>query len=343
MRIWFNKTYSSIHSVLQNLRQQVTESPITLIYSHTHCQTPAVRVADEIYLEPTDLSTADYLEWALQFCKDKNIEIFWPGKAAILITQNLDRFLAQGTKVICVAKPDILKLLNNKALFYQDLDPKIAVPPDAIQVNSLDEFDSAYSALRKKHDKLCIKPSTSVFGLGFRVIDEHLNSITHLLQGIEYQIPLNELRYGMKLAPRFDNLVLMEYLPGHEWSVDCAASNGTLWCAVQRKKPLIAGYAQLIDNHPEIAGMVARLTKHFALNGLFNIQFKESIQGPKILEINARPSGGIGMAFLSGANLAKIALQGFQNQHPPAELEALSIAYGQKVAEINTAYIVENV
>ena len=140
----------------------------------------------------------------------------------------------------------------------------------------------------------------------------------------------------MKNTPEFDTLLVMEHLDGHEWSVDCAGRQGELLCAVQRKKPLLAGYGQTIDNHADIQGMVTRLTAHYQLNGLFNIQFKEGQQGVRLLEINPRPSGGFGMACLSGANLAKIALQSIKGDI----IQTPVIQYGLKVSEINTPVII---
>jgi carbamoylphosphate synthase large subunit len=342
MRIWFNKNFSSIHAVLRNLRHSNNDSKITLVFSHPQQHAPGMAIADECYLEPDDLNNAEYLEWAIRFCRQQRINLLWPGKAAILFIENRARFAAEGVQIVAVAEANILELLHDKARFYQLLDDNIARLPETVTVNTLDEFDQAYATLRQKHEKLCVKPSQSVFGLGFRVIDEQRDSVTHLLSGIEYQIPLQALRAGMAQAQPFGDLLVMEYLNGHEWSVDCAASNGQLWCAVQRKKPLQAGRVQMIDNHPEIAGMVERLTRHFSLNGLFNIQFKQGKDGPRLLEINPRPSGGVGMAMLSGANLATIALQAIKKQNPPTELNNTRIAYGRYVAEVNMPQIMED-
>ncbi len=38
---------------------------------------------------------------------------------------------------------------------------------------------------------LCVKPAVSVFGLGFRILDTQRDSITQLLKGTEYQIPIS--------------------------------------------------------------------------------------------------------------------------------------------------------
>ena len=108
-------------------------------------------------------------------------------------------------------------------------------------------------------------------------------------------------------------------------------------CAVQRKKHPTQGYGQEIDNNLEIAGMVERLTRHYRLNGLFNIQFKAGVNGPRLLEINPRASGGFGMACLSGANLAQIMLCSLKGK----SYRTPHIHYGRKVTEINTPVILQ--
>ncbi len=335
MRIWFNKTFSTISSVFKAIHLAFPTDEISVVCTHIHNNAAAFLAADECYLEPSDLTGPAYLEWCVDFCQHHNIQLFWPGREATLISQHHDLFLATGTQVLSVADYETLTLLHNKADFYNQLNPDVAKPMDFIAVNNTDEFDVAVAELSLKHEKLCVKPAVSVFGLGFRVLDTQRDSISQLLKGIEYQIPLQELRSGMNNTPEFDTLLVMEHLGGHEWSVDCAGRHGELLCAVQRKKPLLAGYGQIIDNNADIEDMVTRLTAHYQLNGLFNIQFKEGAQGVRLLEINPRPSGGFGMACLSGANLAKIALQSIKGDN----IQTPVIQYGLKVTEINTPVI----
>ncbi len=339
MRIWFNKTFSTISAVFKDLRQSVPAGEVTLICTHTHTTAAAFLAADESYLEPADLTGQAYLEWCVDFCQQHKIGLFWPGKEAILISKHHVLFQAIGVQVLSVADFDTLSLLHDKADFYADLSADVAKSMDFIAVNNSDEFDRAVTALSAKHETLCVKPAVSVFGLGFRVLDTQRDSITQLLQGIEYQIPLQELRQGMANTPQFDTLLVMEHLAGPEWSVDCAGRHGELLCAVQRKKSQLAGGGQLIDNNAEIQDMVSRLTSHYRLNGLFNIQFKEGVNGPRLLEINPRPSGGFGMACLSGANLAHIALQGIKGKAFPEPV----IQYGLKVIEVNTPMVLQEV
>jgi len=337
MRIWFNRTFSTIDAVFRNLRQSVPADEITLICTHTHTTASAFLAADESYLEPAELTGEAYLEWCVDFCRRHNVQLFWPAREAALISLHHDLFRTVGTQVLSVADHDTLVLLHNKADFYAALSPDVAKTMDFIAVNDSDAFDKAVAELSSKHERLCVKPAVSVYGLGFRVLDTQRDSITQLLEGLEYRIPLQELRQGMVNTPRFDTLLVMEHLGGHEWSVDCAGRHGELLCAVQRKKPLLVRRGQTIDNNAEINGMVERLTAHYRLNGLFNIQFKDGVNGPRLLEINPRPSGGFGMACLSGANLAHIALQAIKGE----SVQQPVIRYGLKVAEINTPVVLQ--
>ena len=84
--------------------------------------------------------------------------------------------------------------------------------------------------------------------------------------------------------------------------------------------------------------MVERLTAHYRLNGIFNIQFKEGVHGVRLLEINPRPSGGFGMACLSGANLAVMALQAFKGE----TVEPAVIHYHRRITEIGTPVILHD-
>ncbi|PPD50347.1 MAG: hypothetical protein CTY16_01615 [Methylobacter sp.] len=338
MRIWFNKTFSTISAVFNNLHLAGRPGEVTIICTHTHPTASAFLAADENYLEPSSLTGQDYLAWCLDFCQSHRIDLFWPGKEAALTSLHHGQFNAIGTQVLSVAEHETLALLDNKAEFYAALNPEIARTMDFIAVDNLDAFDRAVMELSTRHDSLCVKPSVSVFGLGFRILDTQRDSITHLAKGVEYQIPLSELRLGMFNTRHFETMLVMEHLGGHEWSVDCAGRQGELLCAVQRKKSLLKGHGQAIDNNADIQGMVERLTGHYRLNGLFNIQFKEGKHGPRLLEINPRPSGGFGMACLAGVNLAKVALRAFNGE----TVTVPNIHYGLKVTEVNQPVVLRD-
>ena len=80
MRIWFNKTFSSISSIFYNLRQAKDVGQLTIIASHTNAYAPALGAAHEAYVEPSGLVGAAYLGWCLKFCQEQRIDLFWVAK-----------------------------------------------------------------------------------------------------------------------------------------------------------------------------------------------------------------------------------------------------------------------
>lgn len=332
-RVWFNKTFSSVTAALNLIRNDDKSGDYRLLCSNTHSHALASVAAHEYFLEPTKTTGQAYIDWCLTFCQENQVNIFIPGKEAALISAESARFAAQGTRVRSVAQPHILHLLHDKARFYDTVDLPITPPAEFRIIENIAQFDAAYAQLRETHAKLCIKPAVSVYGLGFAVIDEERDSAQLLMQGVQYHVSLTDLRHGLAQAETFRTMILMEYLSGHEYSVDCVGNYGQLICAVPRKKAMKAGHGQTIDAHPEILNACATLCKNYALNGNFNVQFREGENGLGLLEINPRMSGGIAMACLAGPNLPYLALRGFDLGYEGLSVPA--IRYGIRVSELS--------
>ncbi|MEO6352100.1 MAG: ATP-grasp domain-containing protein [Oxalobacteraceae bacterium] len=314
-RVWFNKTFSSVAAAIRLIRQADAAansvSDYHIVCSNTNPHAPAFLAAHESAVEPSGLKGDAYLDWCLHFCRVNRIGIFVPGKEAGLVSAAREQFAQLGTRVLCAASQHVLDLLHDKARFYQTVDVQLAPPAAFRVVETVAQFDAAYRELRQQHPTLCIKPSQSVYGLGFSVIDEERSSAQLLLEGVQYHIGLDDLRRGFAAMDGFRTMLVMEYLDGHEYSVDCVGDNGRLVCAIARKKALVAGQGQTIDMREDILESTRQLTAAYGLNGIFNVQFREGRNGLGLLEINPRMSGGIAMACLAGPNLPYLALRGF--------------------------------
>ncbi|MBB5369409.1 MULTISPECIES: ATP-grasp domain-containing protein [unclassified Janthinobacterium] len=341
-RVWFNKTFSSVATAMRLIREAdllaTNGKPrYHLVCSNTNAHAAAFLEAHEYAVEPAGLTGVAYVEWCLDFCRTREITIFWPGKEAGRIASASARFAAIGVRLLSVASEEVLALMHDKARFCDGLDLPMARPADYRAVNTIAEYDAAYAELRPLHRTLCIKPSESVYGLGFAVLDEVRSSAQLLLAGAAYQINAQELRSGLAQMQTFKTLLLMEYLDGHEYSADCVADQGRLVCAIPRKKLHAAGSGQLIELRKDLLAACTKLARDYQLNGVFNIQFREGANGLALLEINPRMSGGIGMACAAGPNLPYLALAGFDQGYD--KLTVPPVREGMRVAE--TAHAVE--
>ena len=334
-RVWFNKTFSSVHSALSLIRKGDAEGRYRLLCSHPNPQSLALLAADDAATEPSGLTGEAYVGWCLTFCREQRVDIFVPGKEATLIARHAKRFLDQGVRVLSAAAPDTLERLHDKARFYAEACAPSAPSPELEVFEDAKAFDAAYERMRLRHDVLCMKPSVSVYGIGFRQISEKKSAFDLMLDGNPYRIDLMSLREMLQRAGHFRPMLLMPFLSGHEFSVDCVALNDELVCTVARRKPLASREGQTIVVRKDILDACTHLIRQFALNGNVNIQFREGDQGLRILEINPRMSGGIAMACLAGPNLPYLGLVAFDQGRDavaPGPIED-----GLRVAEINQA------
>lgn len=310
-KVWFNKTFSSIAEVIKLIRTADEAGRYHLISSNTKRLAPAFLESHSFMVEPSRLSGKEYVDWCLRTCVDHGVDIFVPGKEATMIAGRLPQFESVGTRVLSVASEENLHLLHDKARFCQAVRAPRSPPAEFVVFENIEDFNSGYAALRARHEVLCVKPSVSVYGIGFAVLDEQRSTAQLLLDGAQYRVSYEDFRRGLSQMDRVQPMLLMEYLQGDEYSVDCLADEGRLVCAVPRKKDVSLGYGQVIDVREDVIATVTDLAKDFRLNGIFNAQFKEGNSGLRLLEINPRMSGGIAMSCLAGPNLPYLALQGF--------------------------------
>ena len=335
MRVWYNRTFSSVYAAIKLIREADTEGRFTLIHSQPNRHAPAGRLAHAFHLEPTGLDTQAYVDWCLEFCRKHAIDIFVPGREATALAAGHMRFADAGTRVLSAASHSTLQLLHDKARFYMETDLPQAPVAEFRRFENVAEFDAAYEELRPRHAKLCVKPTHSIYGLGFALIDEERNSAELLLAGAEYQVGREDLRRGLAALGSFRSMLLMEYLDGPEYSVDCVGDHGRLVSAVVRRKLSQPGSGQLIDQRADILDATSRLAARHRLNGVFNVQFREGGGRPRLLEINPRMSGGIGMACVAGPNLPYIALRGFADGFDAVAVP--NVRNGIRVAELSHA------
>lgn len=334
--VWFNKTFSHIRSAIALIRAGDTGNTFKIICSSTNAHFEGFLEADDIAIEPKGVIGMAYLNYCLDFCRQNSVQLFYPGKEAALIGKSYRLFKDIGTTVISVASQQALDRIHNKALFYEKYQSASVPTPDFAVVNSFGSFTAAYEHLKVQHPVLSIKPAISVYGIGFRVIDEHRSALAHMLGGIDYHVALSDLQREFERAEHFKPLLLMEYLSGHEYSVDCLASNGRLRCAVQRRKGNDSRGGQVIENREDILEACHMLAEEESLNAIFNAQFRVSADGKlKMLEVNPRMSGGIAMSCLAGPNLPYLAvLDAFEGVN---DEQITATKVGARVGEVRQA------
>ena len=194
-------------------------------------------------------------------------------------------------------------MFEDKARFYATIAPSVAPAPRFIAVRNASEFSAAVATLRADGCEVCLKPAASTGGLGFRILDDGRSDLRNLFGGENIRITTALATHILAQEEEFRPLLIMEYLSGAEYSVDCLAASGRLLCAVPRRKPSRIGGAQFLEDRTELISLSKRVAAAYELDGIFNVQVRYLNGIAKVLEINARMSGGVYFACLSGVDL----------------------------------------
>ena len=336
--IWFNRTFNHVRGALELIRAGDAQGRFSSLCTHPNPHFTGFLSADESELEPAQLEPQAYVDFCLALCERRGVGIFYPGHHAGVIAARRAEFEAMGVRVISVGNADALDALEDKARFYLSHAQDVVPGPDAICVRSHEEYSAACAILRARHGTIAIKPSIGVYGIGFRVIDDRRRALDHILKGVAYHVAVADLDRELLASGTFAPLLVMEYLPGHEYSVDCLASHGQLKVAIARRKEKATGAGQLIVDSAGILDACRALASRYSLNAIFNVQFKENAAGElRLLEVNARMSGGTAMACLAGPNLPYLAMQDALGELEDGDIPA--IAYGLRVGEYHHAAV----
>lgn len=257
----------------------------------------------------------NFIDTLLSVCREKNIHVLLPlvTRELIPLAAHIKEFEANGTKLL-VSSAESLEIANNKGRLYQFLEWRgIEVPAYRI-VESVDQFELAAKELGYPGKEICFKPSVSNGSRGFRILSNKINKLDLLLNHKpDAAIMTLEEASAILSSGKFPELLVSEYMPGDEYSVDCLANHGKTVIALPRtRKKMINGISvegEFIKNDV-IINYCSRIIEELKLHGNIGLQLKQSANGKfLLLEINPRVQGTISAALGCGVNLPLLAIK----------------------------------
>ncbi len=337
-RIWYTKGLSVTGDAIALMRADPAAAGWTFVASHTDPAAPVGALADIFLVEPKGQTGAAYAGWVLETAIAERVDLVVAQRSASALWDQRSSFAGHGIALEIAAEPGILALLDDKRAFQADIArPEVAAEGvrghDAWQFATLPEFDAAWETARDTAGTFCVKPARGIFGAGFRRIDAGGDEMARILStepGAAFRISLAAYRAALAGAARAVPQLLMPFLPGVERSVDFVARNGVILSAVCRAK---VGTAQRLETRGASVDMARVLAARYGLSGMCNLQTREDAGGvPRVLEINARMSGGMALACLAGVNLPLISAQaalGHDTGTHPAPQEGALVQFEQ--------------
>jgi carbamoyl-phosphate synthase large subunit len=295
--------------IIKSLRK-VTERKIEIFGGDANPENSiGAGLLDRIFRIPFPESP-DFIERIIQICLDEKVNVIIP-----LVTRELSVFAEHKTLFIekgisvSVSDREPLNISNNKYLLMKFCRENNIPVPAFHLVKSINEFREAAGMLGYPDEKICFKPPVSNGLRGFRIIDDGHDRLFYLLneKPNNVYIGFDEFISICDSAKSFPELILMEYLPGEEYSVDVLVKEGRFISAIPRSRDHIKmgiSFVGTTVEDKEIINYSRIVVERLKLNGNIGLQFKRDKNGtPKIIESNPRVQGTIVLCTAAGENM----------------------------------------
>ncbi len=305
--VWFNRGLSQTGWLIAALRKSFQEGEsMRILSTHVNDAVTWKDDCDLFELEPAEGGEA-YIDFALDFVRRHQVDVMIPHYHMGLLSRNLAQFASLGCTVIVSGGPETIHLLHSKSALYEAVQGAgglgIEVPPYTLATGS----GQVVAALRKygaQFQTLCFKPVKGIGGRGFRIVSQLGSNYNRAHNGDFPPLTMDEVEgYLDELSAQGepdDEMMVMPYLDGPEYSVDCLAENGKLIASLVRTK-FPGGLEELLDNQPDLVAHSQSLTDLLRLSGLYNVQFLADAEGRRyLLEINPRMAGGTHWGVFAG-------------------------------------------
>lgn len=305
MRVWFNRWFSTAYHLITLMRAGAPDGTV-FVGSSPNPHMLYRLVCDEWEEEPALPPGEEYAAFALRFCREHAIDVFFPRHALTELARHRDAFRAQGT-ILATGAAEMMALLDDKAAAYEFFAARMPalVPPYRV-AHSYEEFVAAYEELRPLCARVCYKLTQDEGARTFRVIDDRIAEA-----GAVWSKPGTKLTWEMaqKIMRGYDFSVpflLMPYLDGREISADCLQTAAGPIVIPRFKTD--HRYSEVCFD-ADIMALCKEVMQHLQIDVPINIQLRSDGTRYFLLEVNPRMSGGLQLSCLAaGINVPAIAL-----------------------------------
>lgn len=269
-------------------------------------------------------SDPNFISSMLEICSAQKISLILPLVTMELFefSKNRHLFEEKGIKVL-VSDYETLRVLNNKAELLKHLQNTGIAHPKFSIVKDVDALVAEIFEIGYPEKPVVIKPSVGNGSRGIRILDPDVDGYELLFNKKPSSLysSLDEIRVAIGEKP-IPEMVVSEYLPGDELTIDAIVNNGSiLELMIRTRESMRSGIStsgRFIENQ-EVDAYVSAIIESLdikTLVGNIGFQVKQSEAGDfLLLESNPRIQGTSVAALGCGVNLPSIAVNAALGNH----------------------------
>lgn len=291
------------------------------------------RMIDNYYQVPR-YSELDYIDCLLDICREEKVDVFFPQISMELpiILARINDFRAIGVRV-AISDNTTLNIANNKFKLYEFMAEQGMTTPQYFHVSNSDELIERAHMLGFPLKPVVVKMTESSGSRGVRIIRDDISlsdSFINRKPG-SLDISLGDMCKTIDDCNPVPDLIVMEYLPGCEYTVDLLADHGkTLYIAGRRNTESNASIAMAsyTEEKKDAYTLCERIVELLKLDGNIGFDFMlDSNDNPVLTDLNPRVTATIVLYKKAGLNFPYLRVKQLLGE----KLPAINVKYGVRM------------
>jgi len=248
-------------------------------------------------------AAADFVDTLLTRCEALGVDVVLPTVDAELrpLARARDKFTAAGIRLL-LAEAEALDIILDKFTLATHCAGVVRIPRTELFEAAVDPETWTYPVV--------VKPRTGSGSRGIRIVGSAAE---------------------LAALDRSPALIVQDFLPGEEYSVDVLAdTNGHVIASVPRIRARVDSGVSVggrTVHDPEVEYFGRAVAQATGVTFVANVQCKRDRDGsPALLEVNPRIPGTLGLTIASGVDMPRLALHALLGGQLPAHLDFRELA-----------------
>lgn len=289
-----------------SLRNNPHDQPVRIVGIDVREAQAGRYLTDEFYTVPR-AESEDFVQDVLAICRQEDVDVVLPQvtrELPVLASQR-EAVENQGTTV-AISSERAIDRANDKGTLASVADEADVPTPDTSRVETADELSEAATRLGYPDRPVVVKPPVANGSRGLRILDANRDRQRAFYREKPDGRTTTLAALQKILGDSFPELLVVEYLPGTEYTVDAyRAPGGETEVLPRRRDEVKAGisFAATPVDDDDMRAWTRRLGEELGLCYAFGFQFREDEDGrPRLLECNPRVQGTSVASTLAGGN-----------------------------------------
>lgn len=295
---------------------------------------PSLRYLVDAFYQVPAATDPVYCDTILDICKKEHVDVYFPTISAEVevVVDRIKEFEAIGTKV-SVSNLQSVSIANNKLLTYQTLQ-KAGIPvPRFYGFNTIDQYVNGCIYMGYPEKPVCIKIVNGSGSRGVRIIDAKKSRYEIFVheKPNSFYTSYEDMLAIFRSVPKLDQMMLVEFMHGPEFTVDILADKGKVLYEVGRENTvsLMSIAQESVLKYDELAYRISRdVVSLLEMDGNVGFDFMRNDRGEAVLmDINPRLTATVSVAAAGGVNLKYLRIKQLLGE----ELPKCHVAYGTRL------------